>query len=143
MINTPNQSCEVSMRWLLLLMAWGVLPAAAQFASLSTTHDGSVLFFTTPLSQTGSGQPDYGKVFIVDGNGVRPLLVRNRDVYMFPPVIFLHAFTTNAYYLDNVSTAGDISQLAIEGLGECSGLTAALCGTRNYTTVYNARGEIT
>ena len=58
-----------------LLLA--ALPAMAQFESLSTTHDGSVLFFTSRLSQAGTNQPHYGKVFLVDSRGV-PLLVRER-----------------------------------------------------------------
>jgi uncharacterized protein (TIGR03437 family) len=133
---------ELSMRLLLVFLAGSVLPAAAQFASLSITHDGSVLFFTTPLSQTGTDQPNHGKVFMVDAKGVRLLQARSRDVspntsFVFPP----SAYLTNFYDLVGVSAAGDLSQLAIAALRECSGYTSGLCVTPDRSDVYNARGE--
>jgi len=117
-----------------------VLPAAAQFESLSTTGNGSVLFFTTRLSQTGTDQPYHGKVFLVDSRGVRPLLVRER--VEFPAgSIFPGAFTTNFYDLVGVSIVGDISALAITGVRECSGLSGGLCVAPDESEVYNASGE--
>jgi uncharacterized protein (TIGR03437 family) len=143
-VNRISRHGELSMRLLLVLLAWSVLPAAAQFASLSTTQDGSVLFFTTPLSQTGTDQPNHGKVFIVDANGVQLLQSRNRDVFpntsfVFPP----SAYMTNFYDLVDVSAAGDLSQLAIAALRECSGYSSGHCFTSDRTDVYNARGENT
>jgi uncharacterized protein (TIGR03437 family) len=131
---------EPSIRFFLAFIAWGVLPAAAQFASLATTDDGSVLFFTTPLSQTGTDQPNHGKVFIVDANGVRLLQARNQEV-LANDFLGHPALLTNFYDLVGVSAAGDLSQLAIAGLRECSGFTSGLCGTPDRADVYNAHGE--
>ena len=141
-ISTISRHGALSMRLLLLFFASSVLPATAQFASLSTTHDGSVLFFATPLSQTGTDQPNHGKVFIVDTNGVKLLQSRNRDVFpntsfVFPPT----AYQTNFYDLVDVSAAGDLSQLAIAAVRECSGYTSGLCGSPDSSDLYNARGE--
>jgi hypothetical protein len=143
-VNRIRRHGELSIGLLLLFFACSALPAAAQFASLSTTQDGSVLFFTTPLSQTGTDQPNHGKVFIVDANGVQLLQSRNRD--MFPNTSFVFppsAYMTNFYDLVDVSAASDLSQLAIAALRECSGYSSGLCFTSDRTDVYNARGENT
>ncbi len=58
--------------------AISTLPALAQFSSLSTNTDGTTLFFTTPLGQTGLGQANQGKVFLADSAGIRPWLIRSR-----------------------------------------------------------------
>jgi uncharacterized protein (TIGR03437 family) len=80
-------------------------------------------------------------VFIADTNGIRPLLIRNRDVFPanYPPAS--NPFTTNFYNLVGISVASDVSQMAIVGLRECMGLTSGLCRYPDSTTVYNARGE--
>lgn len=49
-----------------------VTPAAlhAQFDGLRTDFSGSVLYFTTRLVKSGSGQPAHGKIFRIDANGL-------------------------------------------------------------------------
>ncbi len=119
------------------MTALSVLPLAAQFTSLSTNNDGSLLFFTTPLSQTGVGQPNFGKVFVVDSTGVRPWLLRTRLV---DGNATGNAYTTNAYNLVGVS-AGDNSNVAVSSVIGCVGFSVTLCGSINRTDVYNANRE--
>src|SRR5260221_221596 len=126
--------------FLLILMTCAALPVFPQFSSFASGFDGLRLYFTTELRQAGADQPIYGKAFIADANGIRPLLIRNRDV--FPDRTFSeNGFTTNFYNLAGISVASDVSQMAIVGLRECIGLTSGLCQYPDSTTVYDPRGE--
>jgi uncharacterized protein (TIGR03437 family) len=48
---------------------WG--QAIGPFTGLATPYDGSVVYFASTLALKGSNQPNYGKLFIADENGVR------------------------------------------------------------------------
>jgi hypothetical protein len=52
---------------------------------MSTDFSGQRLFFSTSLSQTGFGQPDYGKVFVAQSGTVRPMLIYDRLEYRANP----------------------------------------------------------
>jgi hypothetical protein len=50
----------------------------AQFSSLSTNKDGSVLYFSTPLKEKNTAEPTYGKIFSIDSSGLH--LLYSRDI---------------------------------------------------------------
>src|SRR5262249_47247039 len=104
----------------------------------STTRDGSVLFFTSALRQTGSDQPVQGKIFEVSAGGVDLLLSRTREWY--PGGIYFG--TTNYYTFAAVDIAGNGSAIAVSAGRECY-LTTYLCsGSNDQTAVYNSQGEL-
>ena len=119
------------------------LHAMAQFSGMATDHEGSRLFFTTDLSQRGSDQPGWGKLFIADEKGVRSLLVRNRDVFRgaIAEGPFANGETTNFYNINGVDVSSDASVLAVSAVRVCQGYTSGLCRYSDQTTVYNQRGE--
>jgi uncharacterized protein (TIGR03437 family) len=138
---------NISMRRLALIstrtvLACTVLPLCAQFSSMSSDFTGSRLFFSTELSQTGAGQPNHGKVFTADANGIRPLLIHNRDIVSTGAGLFANAFITNFYNIDGVDVSSDGAHLSIAALRECSGFTSGLCGYAAATSLFNNRGEI-
>ena len=65
---------------------FAAIPLLAQFNSLSTDYNGSRLYLVSRLSQQGTSQPFHGKLFIADRQGVRPLVVieRNFTPYLEP-----------------------------------------------------------
>jgi uncharacterized protein (TIGR03437 family) len=126
----------------LLLLIGAVLPAVAQFESLSTPDDGSILFFTTRLRQAGTDQPAHGKLFIADHQGVRPLMIRNRDwtpmeLYGQPGL-----GVSNYYDVIGVDIAGDGSRLATVALRDCR-FSEDMCvyTDQSWTTVYDRNGQ--
>src|SRR5260370_42578540 len=98
------------MRELFLHSICIAVPATAQFSSMATGYAGQRLLFTTRLSQTNSGQPDYGKLFVADSGGVRPLLIydyvviSNMGLYPGQPGIL-----TNPYYIKGADIASNRS----------------------------------
>jgi hypothetical protein len=48
---------------ILLLFVGASLPILAQFSGLTTTTDGSQLYFSSPLRLRGSNEPDSPKIF--------------------------------------------------------------------------------
>jgi hypothetical protein len=125
----------------LVVFGWAAAwPLLAQFESLSTTKDGSVLFFTTTLIQAGTDQPHHGKVFIVDGNGVRPFLITQREWWSgLSPLTPSYSYS-NYYSYHGVDIASSGSGIAYSAGWECS-MTAGLCGYRDGLTVYDYKGQ--
>jgi hypothetical protein len=74
----------------------------------------------------------WGKLFILDASGLRPLLIRHRDVKIDG---------TNGYDLRAGTFSSDGSWLAVTGRAECMG-TSGICGPRdeNVTTLYDWTG---
>jgi uncharacterized protein (TIGR03437 family) len=102
------------MRSALILMLVGVATAQPPPLppTLATNDDGSALWFVSKLSQKGSGQPEHGKVFRVDGEGVhvaamRPAPQPGEDV-------------TDFYDLISVDVSGDGRVLAYQGHRDCT-----------------------
>src|SRR5580692_5263886 len=89
--------------------------AAAQFFSLATTGDGSRLYFATPLRQkdTTTPQPDWGKLFRIDVNG---LSLQESRAYQAPLPLLPPGPPSDRYSLSNpydlqftdVSSEGDV-----------------------------------
>jgi uncharacterized protein (TIGR03437 family) len=131
------------MRISCFLAIWTVIPTFAQFSSMATDYAGQRLLFTTNLSQTGSGQPDYGKLFIADWRGVQPLLIYNRDVlsttglYPGQPGIL-----TNNYNVDGVDVSSNGAYISVVAASACGGYTALFCGSADASTLYDARGQV-
>ena len=44
----------------------------AQFFGFAPTADGASLYFATNYVQKNTGQPDWGKIFVIDGQGFVP-----------------------------------------------------------------------
>ena len=125
--------------WLVACCA--AVPVLAQISSMATDFAGNRLFFTTELSQADSGQPPYGKLFLADELGVRPLLIRSREVLHNNPSGLLLRSYTNVYNLDGTDVASNGTLLSVVGLRECSG-TSIACHVAEYTTIYNDRGQV-
>jgi len=101
---------------LTLLLAAG---AAAQFHGLSTTEDGSVLYFSSAARQRGSQQYAWDKLFAVDGSGVRLVAQREQgEVYGWT--------VTNFYALQSPEVSADGSVLAFTGWRHCGGGSGCL-----------------
>lgn len=115
--------------------------AFAQFDSLSTTRDGSRVYFTTRLVQNGSQQPKHGKAFVADRAGVRPLLIRNRDFFAaYPPSTGL----SNYFDIVGVQPSADVDKLAIVAEGDCNvGSVCAYSYSAGETTIYDGQGNET
>jgi len=124
------------------MAAYLVMPLTAQYTSLSTDYSGSTLYFTTELSQAGSDQPDHGKVFIADADGIRPLLIREREVTSVRTVSGGLAPLTNYFHLVGVDIASRGSRIAVVGFREC-GASSIQCGYADRADLYNDRGELT
>ncbi len=113
---------------------------------MSTGYRGDVLFFTTELSQTGAGQPAWGKAFVATTSGIEEFLVLDRIASRWPYYNvgeIVTAEMTNAYSIDGIHLASRGSALSIQALKECNGaVSSSLCGYNDYSTIYNDRGEI-
>ncbi len=83
---------------------------SAQFSGFGPTADGASLYFATNYAQRNTGQPDYGKIFVIDGKGLRPYAIRPRDAG--PDVISYYA--TSA---PSVSSDGQV--VAYAGTRDC------------------------
>jgi len=131
------------MRTLALLATCAALPSFAQFSSMSTDFAGERLFFTTELSQAGSGQPDYGKVFVANSGSVRPQLIYGYVSTRADPtsLLFPYGLLTNFYYVDGVDLSSNGAYLSVMALRACSGYTSGLCGYPDQTIIYDNRGQ--
>src|SRR4051794_29024407 len=73
--------------------------AVAQFSSMVTNDDGSVLYFITTLKQKGTDQPNWGKIFKADVAGVHLYSVLEKDSS--------NPFRSNYYNFAQVDVSGD------------------------------------
>jgi uncharacterized protein (TIGR03437 family) len=109
---------------------------------MATDDTGQRLLFTTHLSQTGSDQPDYGKLFIADSRAVQPLLVYSRDVlsttglYPGQPGIL-----TNFYDVEGVDVSSNGAYISVMASRDCGGYTGGLCGVPDQSTLYDTSGR--
>lgn len=134
---------SASKRWtrrLLRVVLLGIGASAytfAQFSSLSTPRDGSVLYFSTQLKEKNTAEPVYGKIFQVDSSG--PQLLYSRDITNRDKAC------SNAYNLTDVSVSSDGGVLAVSG--QCSCLNGDSFDQYNcikinrYTTTVVANGQ--
>lgn len=130
----------MAIRWCVLSLTLPLV-CQGQFTSMSTDFTGRTLFFTTELSQSGSGQPRYGKVFLADDEGVRLLGLRDREVvstYIRPPDLPIQI--TNYFDLDGVDMASNGSHLSVMGLRDCNDSSSS-CGYGAGSSIYDPNGK--
>jgi uncharacterized protein (TIGR03437 family) len=106
----------------------------AQIASLSTTDDGSVLYFTTPFTQRGTAQPAHGKSFRIDAQGLALEEARILDIVEAP-----FNMISNYYNISGIDVSGDGRITATAASRLCA---ENFCGsTVNTMTTVRGRGE--
>ena len=120
------------------------LNVRAQITSMATDDSGQRLLFTSRLTQAGTGQPAYGKLFIADERGIQPLTIYAREILsthgMYPDQPGL---LTNFYDIDFVSVSADGRTIAVSAAHDCEGYSVSMCGINDRTTVYDASGSST
>ncbi len=115
----------------LFALAAGV--AFGQFRNLATVDDGGFVVFSSALQMRGTDQVPYDKLFVIDANGLRLYLERDRQnpsPNEYPPV-------TNAYQLEGADFSGDGSVRVIVGLAEC-----AIGGSSCFVSASKYRSEV-
>lgn len=106
----------------------------AQIASLSTTDDGSVLYFTTPFTQRGTAQPAHGKSFRIDAQGLALQEARIMDIVEAP-----FNMISNYYNISGIDVSGDGQITATAASRLCA---ENFCGSVvNIMTTVRGRGE--
>ena len=94
-----------------ILTILAVLPAAAQITSLSTSYDGSVLYFSSSLIQRGTDQRHHPKVFRWSENrGLEFVAQREREII---------TNGTNAYSMQSVSASADGKRVGVNLTADC------------------------
>lgn len=117
-----------------------VATSSAQIRGMATDSTGSRLFFTTELSQTGSTQPGYGKLFVAAGSGIMPALIYNRDSQELV-ISGRTSSITNFYNISGVDVSSDRAYLAVAALRRCGG-SSTFCRYVDQTSVYDAQGKV-
>ncbi|MGJ5817602.1 hypothetical protein [Paludibaculum fermentans] len=106
----------------------------AQIASLSTTDDGSVLYFTTPFTQPGAAQPAHGKSFRIDAQGLALQEARILEIVEAPVNVI-----SNFYNISGIDVSGDGRITATAASRLCQ---ENFCGSMvNTMTTVRGRGE--
>ncbi|MGC4055347.1 MAG: hypothetical protein QM757_41465 [Paludibaculum sp.] len=116
------------------LFILAILSAAnlsAQFASLSTTNDGSVLYFTTPLTRTGTEQPSHGKTFRIGANGLEVVEIRTVTPTAEGSRI------SNYYDIQRVTVSGDGRTVATAARRDCNAMGCEHISNTSTTAVGN------
>jgi len=101
----------VDMRILLAVAAMGVFPLFAQFENLSTTDDGSVIYFSTRLRPPGSRDSSWPKVYRLDGSGFQ-LAAQAREATG-------GSLETGGWMVERASVSGDGSVVAFQSRITC------------------------
>ena len=102
--------------------------AHAQFSGLTTTHDGSSVFFSSALRQRGTNQYLWPKIFRIEGNGAA--LVAQRDLIGTPNL-------SNAFVLDLPQISDDGSLLVYRGTRGCGSGSSCFLSERHSATMLN------
>jgi uncharacterized protein (TIGR03437 family) len=114
---------------ILLALLASIAPRShAQFSGLSTTSDGSQLFFASPLPQRGTDQYLWSKIFRIDANGAA-LVAEVAQTSPGPP--------TNAYVLDDPQVTGDGTLLVYRGTMYCGDGSSCFLSEQHLSTLLN------
>ena len=116
----------MQLRLALLLLA--TAPAYAQFSGLTTTGDGSAVWFSSALRQRGTDQFLWPKIFRIDGNGAALVAQRERNSPV-PP--------TNPFMLDRPQVTGDGQWLLYRGTLNCTAGSSRFLSEQHSTTLRN------
>lgn len=106
-----------------------IAPAAwAQFSGLSTTTDGAVVYFASPLTIRGTNEYLWPKIFRIDANGAALVaeVARSSPV---PP--------TNNYILGSPQVSGDGTLLIYVGALECQEGSSCFLSEHDLSTLLN------
>lgn len=101
------------------LILFATLTLQAQFLNLRTTEDGSVLYFTTPMIQTGTDQPAHGKAFRLGPDGLSVAAMRALTTTDEQGRI------TNFYDIQNIDVSADGKVLAVAARRDCGAMGCA------------------
>jgi uncharacterized protein (TIGR03437 family) len=113
--------------------------ANAQFFGLSTTADGSRVYFATPLRQKNTTQPSYGKLFQVNTAGLQLYLSRDKILPPTPP--FEQSAQSNPYDLVAASVSSDGRTFAAAATRSCYGDGMLCTRSEAFTTTITAGGK--
>lgn len=101
------------MRKLLPVLIAAALPLPAQFFDLTTPRDGSFLLFSTHLRPAVSSTPEQGRIFFLNGDGLRIFEERTRELLPGAPSL------TNYYSLSAPDLSADGRTRAVTARREC------------------------
>lgn len=102
------------MRPLRLLCLLGAATLQAQYLDLSTTADGSIVYFSTTLARSGTNDPAQGRIYSIDASGLNLAESRRREDPTGQPAV------TNYYSLSSPEVSQDGRLLAIAGHRDCT-----------------------
>ena len=101
-----------------------IVPAFAQFRGLSTTNDGSQLYFSSALQLNGSiGENSYAKIFRYDSSGLH--FVAQADRVAVPNG---YPRLSNPYNLSDSYISGNGSVTGYVGYADCAGFQLCVSG---------------
>ena len=109
----------MSIRYISILLVTGCFCAGdAQYFSLATPDDGSVVYFSTRHRRTGTDEPFRGRIYVVDSLGLRSFAQREKE----PPEDLLPfgPNPTNFFDLSDVDVSADGSIVSFTGRRECT-----------------------
>ena len=95
------------------------IPALAQFSGLSTTTDGSQLYFSSPMQLTGSSDTNSNKIFSYDGMHFSLYAAVARVASTAPPPVAGPAITSNYYSLISPFVSGNDAITGYVGFADC------------------------
>jgi len=116
------------------------LSAFAQFDSLATDYAGDRLYFVSRLAQAGTSQPTYGKLFLADRDGIRPVVIYQREWTSTPRDGQENAGYSNYYDMKAVDLARNGGRFSFSAARDCF-VSASYCGTRDNPYVFGADGK--
>ncbi len=122
-----------SVKFTFLLSALIAASLFGQFSSLSTTDDGGVLYFTTPLVRTGTDQPSHGKTFRIGANGLEVVEIRAVTPTAEGSRI------TNYFSIERVTISGDGKIMATAARRDCKAMGCEHISNKNTTAVGNGQ----
>jgi len=117
------------MRPLCLLCLLGAVALQAQYLDLSTTADGSIVYFSTTLSRAGTDDPTQGRIYSIDASGLSLVESRRREDPTGQPAV------TNYYSLSAPEVSQDGRLLAIAGHRDCTSGRNCVGVTTTQTTI--------
>ncbi len=122
---------------ILLTLFFSVTTLQAQFSAFAPTADGASLYFSTYYVQKNTGQPDWGKIFVVDEQGLRPYAILPREA--------AEPGFTNFHALSAPSVSSDGKVIAYAGTRDC--LAGRQCFDAQFTqttiTGLPGKGDVT
>jgi uncharacterized protein (TIGR03437 family) len=102
--------------------------AHAQFSGLTTTTNGSAVWFSSPLRQRGTAQYLWSKIFRIDSSGAALVAEMQPGGVILP---------SNPYILTNPQVSGDGTLLVYLGTRPCQGGSSCFLSEQHFSTLLN------